>query len=127
MTTYDVCCPGCDGRALAVMVADGVRGTYREPLWRMRAERITCTHCGLVRELSAEHGDDYRLWYRTTVGGEALWAVNRRQLDLLAGWLAGEVSDAELDLGDRARFETIPGRVLARRAEAAERLRALPD
>jgi hypothetical protein len=128
MRTYDVHCPRCDRHAIAVMVPGrGVRPHYREPFRRMRAERITCVHCGLVRDLSPEQGDDYRFWYRTTVRGEPVWAPDRRTLDVLIAWLSGEVEDTALGLEDRTLIEGLRSRLKERRAEAAERLRALRD
>ena len=109
------------------MVEAGVRGTYREPLVRWRVGRVTCTACGLARDVAPAQGDDYRLWYRTAVGGEPLWARNRGELELLIGWLSGTLREADLGPADRAIVEIVPAAVTARRAEAVERLCALRD
>lgn len=73
---YDVHCPRCDRHARAAMVADGLAGTYRELRRHYRVERITCTACGLISDVSAADGQDFAFWYKVTIGGQSLWASN---------------------------------------------------
>lgn len=125
-TIYDVRCPRCDKRAAAEMVATGAGSHHREVVRGNRAGRITCTHCGLARELGPEQGDAYELWYRARLGEHTVWASSRRHLDFLVGWLTGTVEERHLPHEDAAIIEALPSWLKARRAEAAEALRELP-
>ena len=109
------------------MAADGSAGTYREPRRRYRVERITCTHCGLVRDVAAANGQDFVFWYKVTIGGEAVWASNRAELDALVAWLGDERRDARLDPATRATFEILPDWITQCRAEVIAGLLALRD
>ena len=108
------------------MVPDGPAAHHREALVRQRAERITCTHCGLVHDCSPEQGDDYELWYRARLGDKTVSARNIEHLDTLVTWLSGDIHESELGIGDRADIQALPSWLKERRSEAADRLRALP-
>lgn len=109
------------------MVADGGAGTYRELRQRYRVERITCTACGLIRDVLAVDGHDIAFWYKVTIGGQSVWARNQAELDALVAWLEGERRDLRLAPAMRATFEILPEWVTQRRQEAVARLRALRD
>jgi len=102
---YSVKCPKCSGEATAKMRAVGIKGTYREPLIKRGAGRIVCRACGLCQEVPPEKWDSYELWYATTFKGHRLWACNREHLLFLISWFSGEISRADLGLGDRAIVE----------------------
>jgi len=125
-TTYDVRCSRCDRRAAAAMVADGPKGSYRQPSLRLRAQRITCAHCGLIRELAPAEGQDYQLWYRASVRGRTVWAATREHLDFLVAWMTGQVDERDLPWADADTIETLPSWLKEHRAEAAAALLALP-
>lgn len=126
VTTWDVRCPRCDRRAAAAMVADRAKGSYRQPRAGLRCERITCVHCGLIRELGPAQGHDVELWYRATVGGRTVWATTRQHLDFLVAWMTGEVDEHDLPWWDADEIETLPSWLKEHRAEAAAKLLALP-
>ena len=126
VTTCDVRCPRCDRRAAAAMVADRPKGSYRQPRQGLRCERITCVHCGLIRELGPAQGHDFELWYRTTVGGRTVWATTRQHLDFLLAWMTGEVDERDLPWWDADLIEKLPSWLKEHRAEAAAKLLALP-
>ncbi len=92
----------------------------------LRCERITCTHCGLIRALAPEHGQDFELWYRASMRGQTVWATTRPHLDLLVAWMTGAVDERDLPWWDADLIETLPSWLKEHRAEAAAALRALP-
>lgn len=108
------------------MQSTGEGTHYREVLLRMRAQRITCTRCGFIRECRPAQGDDYELWYRARLGDQTVWATNRAHLDVLVGWLTGALDTSRLDLADDARIQALPSWLKERRVEAAAALLALP-
>jgi ribosomal protein S27AE len=61
MPTYDVKCPRCGEQATATVRADGVAGTYREPLVKLVAERVVCARCGF--NATSDEPIPYELWY----------------------------------------------------------------
>ena len=126
VTTYDVRCPGCDRRAAAAMVPDAPKGSYREARMGLRCQRITCVHCGLIRELTAARGQDFEFWYRASVRGRRVWATSRTHLELLVGWMVGEVDERDVPWWDAGLIETLPSWLKEHRAEAAASLLALP-
>lgn len=113
-TTYAVRCARCDRRAAASMATEGPKGSYRQPSLRLRAQRVTCAHCGLIRELAPEHGQDYQLWYRASVRSHTVWAATREHLDFLVAWMTGQVDERALPWADADIIETLPSRRLAR-------------
>lgn len=46
MTEYDIKCPKCGRKATAVMKPGCTKGTYREPMVNLIAERLICGGCG---------------------------------------------------------------------------------
>ena len=83
-------------------------GGFREPTLELGVGRILCRTCGFCREVPAEESGDYELWYVTTFRGHRLWARNRRHLAFLISWFAGEISKADLSIGDRDVVESFP-------------------
>lgn len=124
---YDVRCPRCDRHAHAAMVVDGRDGTYREPRLGYRVGRITCTHCGLVRDATPAAGQDYALWYKVAIADESVWARNRSELDALIAWLRDDRRDAPAGRDMRALVEILPAWISRRRDEVVARLAALID
>ncbi|MBL8622894.1 MAG: hypothetical protein JNK64_16375 [Myxococcales bacterium] len=74
----------------------------------LRCERITCIHCGLIRELAPEHGQDFELWYRASVRGHTVWAKTRQSLDFLVAWMTGAVDERDLRAADRRTRDGTP-------------------
>jgi hypothetical protein len=105
---YSVKCPKCSAEAAARMCPTDERRGYREPIIKLAAERILCGACGFSREVPAEKGDFYELWYAATFRGHRLWARNRRHLVFLISWFSGEISKADLGIGDRDMVESFP-------------------
>lgn len=62
------------------MVPDRPAGSYRQPRVGLRCERVTCIHCGLIRALAPEHGQDVELWYRASVRGQPIDAGRERRV-----------------------------------------------
>ena|ERR1043165_7130306 len=103
--TYSVKCPKCSEEAAAKMRPVGIGGGYREPTFKMGAAWITCSSCGLSHEVPPEKAEAYELWYVTSFKGHRLWARNRRHLTFLIAWFSGELSKADLGIGDRDTVE----------------------
>jgi hypothetical protein len=55
------------------------------------------------------------LWYKTTIGGEPVWAENLAALDLMIFWLTGEIPLRPPDPGARAFVEVLPAWMRQRR------------
>ncbi len=104
---YDVRCPRCRSKAVAIMKPDGVKGTYREAMIRQVAERLLCPACGFNRT-SLDEPLEYELWYKTEIHGNVLWAVNLAHLQFLIRWLSGAIASTALSAGDRAYVEALP-------------------
>lgn len=83
-------------------------------------------HCGLIRELAPEQGQDYQLWYRASVRGRTVWAATREHLDFLVAYMTGQVDERDLPWADADIIETLPSWLKEHRAEAAAALLALP-
>src|ERR1041384_7712392 len=105
---YSVKCPKCSAEAAARMRPTGERGGFREPTIKLGAHRILCRTCGFCREVPPEESRDYELCYTTTFRGHRLWACNRRHLAFLISWFSGELSKADLGIGDRDLVESFP-------------------
>ncbi len=75
---------------------------------KLGASRITCGACGFCREISAEEGNSYELWYTTEFRGHRLWAFNREHLAFLIAWFSGAIKKADLGAGGRGMVETLP-------------------
>jgi hypothetical protein len=75
---------------------------------KLGAARIVCKTCGFNDEVPPEKSDSYELWYATAYKGHRLWARNRKHLTFLISWFSGEMSKADLDIGDRAMVEAFP-------------------
>lgn len=113
---YTIKCPLCSGKAVAIMKSSGIKGTYREPTLKMSVHRLLCKSCGLSKEVSADDGDAYELWYSANFRGHRLWAVNRRHLSLLISWLSGNLPKKDVrfagffdsHFGDRVVVENLP-------------------
>lgn len=106
--TYSVKCPKCSAEAAARMRPTGERGGFREPTVKLGAGRILCGSCGFCQEVPPEESGNYELWYATTFKGYRLWACNRRHLAFLISWFSGELSKADLGIGDRDMVESFP-------------------
>jgi len=124
---YAVRCPKCRKRAAAYMIRMGIKGTYREPMVRLGAARVTCPHCGFNQTAAPGEEEAYELWYATEFEGRRLWARDRAHLDFLIAWLStgGKLPD-HADV-DRVYLEVLPKWLRARKNRAAivERLRRL--
>ncbi len=105
---YSVRCPKCSGEATAHMRPIGMTGTYREPLIKMGASRITCPTCGYGREVLPSDSGRYELWYATRFKGHRLWARNREHLAFLMSWFSGNLRKENLTDADRAIVESFP-------------------
>jgi len=105
---YAIKCPKCSARAVAVMHAIGIKGTYREATVRMGVHRLVCGSCGFAKDVAAGDSGRYELWYATEFKGHRLWAVNREQLAFLIAWLSGTIREADLSLDERAMVESLP-------------------
>ena len=117
--SYSVKCPKCSAEAAAKMRPTGVRGGYREPHNKLGAGRIVCGSCGLSQEVPAEKSGAYELWYATSFKGHRLWACNRRHLRFLISWFSGEISKADLGIGDRDMVEGFPKWMILAKNRAA--------
>jgi hypothetical protein len=90
------------------MRAVGRTGTYREPMIKLGAGRITCGACGFSREVPLEESGLYELWYAANFKGHRLWARNRKHLTFLISRFSGEINKADLGIGNRAMVEAFP-------------------
>ncbi|HXT12091.1 MAG TPA: hypothetical protein VN873_11055 [Candidatus Angelobacter sp.] len=88
---YAIKCPMCSAKAVAIMKAVGIEGTYREPVRKMGVHRLVCESCGLSKEVADDDTDAYELWYAAVFRGHRLWARNREHLSLLISWLSGDL------------------------------------
>lgn len=124
MATYDVKCPRCAKQATATMLADGVAGTYREPLVRLVARRIVCGHCGF--NVTSDDAIPCQLWYTVSVRGRWAWAHNRDHAMFLVNYLLDRIPPGEID---RVDVETLPGWMIEpkNRMLVAEKLQRLLD
>ena len=89
------------------MAADGVAGTYREPLVRLVARRLVCGHCGY--NVTSEGSLPYEFWYKVSIRGRTVWARNETHASLLVAYLNGQVVPQGMD---RVAVETLPGWML---------------
>ena len=113
---YIIKCPQCSCKAVAIMKAVAIKGTYREPTYKMGVRRLICQSCGLSKEVTAADSDVYELWYRTGYRGHSLWAVNLEHLSFLISWLSGEIRKSDVRLAghthprfdDRIIAESLP-------------------
>jgi hypothetical protein len=134
---YVIKCPRCSRKAVAIMKAAGIKGTYREPTCKMGMRRLLCQSCGLSKHVPFADADAYELWYATDFRGHRLWAVNLEHLSFLISWLAGEIRKADVRFAghahprfdDRVMVESLPKwMVLAKnRTAILKRLRELHD
>lgn len=94
-----VCCPACGRRAVSACRRDGNR--CPDPA------RLTCAHCGFVRETGKPahvYGvplDPYfrqPLWLQTACCGHTLWALNVEHLDVLEGYVRAQLREKRLEL-----------------------------
>ncbi|MFM8327294.1 MAG: hypothetical protein ACKN9U_20740 [Pirellulaceae bacterium] len=85
-----VVCPRCQKQAHLLS------GGSLEPASDSKHHRLTCGHCGLVRDHLAIHPYDIgaeirglgvRLWLVDACCGELLWAMNQRHLEFLIDWI----------------------------------------
>ena len=58
--------------------------------------------------------------------GRRVWATSRTHLELLVGWMVGEVDERDVPWWDAGLIETLPSWLKEHRAEAAASLLALP-
>lgn len=113
---YIIKCPACSRKAVAVMQAVGIKGTYREPTYKMGVRRLLCPSCGLSKNVTAADSEVYELWYTTGYRGRRLWAVNLEHLAFLIAWLSGEIRKSDMRFaghthprfGDRIIAESLP-------------------
>ena len=122
MAIYDVKCPKCGGHAQAQMRPDGVAGTYRQPLVKLVAARVTCTHCGF--NVTSDEPIPYELWYKVSVHGQVAWAHNKPHAAFLVNYLIDRLPTTGID---PVAVETLPGWMLEpkNRRLVAEKLQRL--
>ncbi len=107
MRFFDVKCPRCGRRAVAHMRTDRIAGTYREPMYRMVAQRVICVRCGF--NTTSESPIPYALWFKVPLRGRTVWARNEAHAMFLVGYLSGLVKMRGFD---RSSVETLPGWLL---------------
>ena len=124
MSTHDVKCPRCGEHATATMKADGVAGTYREPLVKLIAQRVVCGHCGF--NVTSAGPIPCELWYKVFVRGETAWARNRAHAAFLVDYLLDRLPSRDID---RVAVETLPGWMIEpkNRVLVAEKFQRLLD
>jgi hypothetical protein len=113
---FTVKCPKCSAKATAIMKPIGIKGTYREPTFKMGVHRLLCESCGLSKGGSPDNSEVYELWYVTNFRGHRLWACNHQHLSMLISWLAGDfrkqdvrfASFADRHFGMRVIAESLP-------------------
>jgi hypothetical protein len=102
---YNIKCPQCSGRAIAHMLRNGTRSTYREIFFKMSVRRVVCETCGFFRDVPLDESDNYELWYSASFRGHRLWARNRRHLVFLISWISG---NRERKAAERSSVEHFP-------------------
>ena len=109
MPTYDVRCSECGSRATASMQRAGIRGSYRQPLPRVIAKRVTCVRCGSIRESETADGVPFELWFKAGFrGGRTIWFRDERHGEALLAWLEGDRERRSAPGPERAWLETLP-------------------
>ena len=111
------------------MKPDGLKGTYREAMIRLVAEKLLCPACGFNRATSLGEPLEYDLWYKTEVHGNVLWAVNLAHVQFLIRWLSGAIPSTDLSDGDRAYVEALPKWMINNKArsEVIKKLEAMVE
>lgn len=104
-------CPRCRGQCQ-------IRGSWdsHDALWR-----LTCTHCGHVKELfPSSFTDDGRavdpifglpLWLSTPCCGKTLWAFNPEHLAFIENYVRAELRVAADKIDDQIRNKTFASRL----------------
>lgn len=100
-------CPRCHKGARMA------RRTSREP-WRY-SYQLTCVHCGCSRTNLPDTREStqpsvgiflgYRLWLRTRVCGQWLWALNDRHLGYLERYIAAELRERAMAICVRSVWD----------------------
>jgi len=118
---YKIKCPKCDQQADSLMKKDGSKGTYRELYTKYSPYRVSCSSCGLSKEI--ENGSDfkYELWYKTSFKGKAVWANNVEHIDDLINWL----NEGKRVPGDHN--ETLPKWMVTNRKQVTKKLSQLKE